>query len=95
MSRFFKSAAFPIIIVVVLAFFAQKLILEGGSSAKPATWSDFVSKVDANEVTCFKSDLGSNTVKYSTDVDCKKTIEVGIPSQQALDDVTTDLVGQH
>jgi cell division protease FtsH len=94
-SRFFKSAAFPIIIVVVLAFFAQKLILEGGSSAKPATWSDFVSKVDANEVTCFKSDLGSNTVKYSTDVDCKKTIEVGIPSQQALDDVTTDLVGQH
>jgi len=94
-SRFFKSAAFPIIIVVVLAFFAQKLILEGGSSAKPATWSDFVSKVEANEVTCFKSDLGSNTVKYSTDVDCKKTIEVGIPSQQALDDVTTNLVDQH
>ena len=26
MSRFFKSAAFPILIVVVLAFFAQKLI---------------------------------------------------------------------
>ena len=30
MSRFFKSAAFPILIVVVLAFFAQKLI---GSSS--------------------------------------------------------------
>ena len=28
MSRFFKSAAFPILIVVVLAFFAQKLISE-------------------------------------------------------------------
>ena len=28
MSRFFKSAAFPILIVVVLAFFAQKLIGE-------------------------------------------------------------------
>ena len=26
MSRFFKSAAFPILIVVVLAFFAQRLI---------------------------------------------------------------------
>ena len=95
MSRFFKSAAFPIIIVVVLAFFAQKLILEGGSSAKPATWSDFVSKVDDQQVTCFKSDFaGSNTVKYSTDVDCKKTTEVGIPSQQALDDVTAQLVEQ-
>ena len=71
MSRFFKSAAFPIIIVVVLAFFAQKLILEGGSSSKPATWSDFVQKVDDQQVTCFKSDFaGSNTVKYSTDADC-------------------------
>ncbi len=95
MSRFFKSAAFPIIIVVVLAFFAQKLILEGGSSAKPATWSDFVQKVNDQQITCFKSDFaGSNTVKYSTDVDCKKTTEVGIPSQQALDDVTTQLVDQ-
>jgi cell division protease FtsH len=94
-SRFFKSAAFPIIIVVVLAFFAQKLILEGGSSAKPATWSDFVSKVDDHQVTCFKSDFaGSNTVKYSTDGECKKTTEVGIPSQQALDDVTAQLVEQ-
>ena len=26
MSRFFKSAAFPILIVVVLAFFASKLV---------------------------------------------------------------------
>ena len=29
MSRFFKSAAFPILIVVVLAFFAQKLVSPG------------------------------------------------------------------
>ena len=29
MSRFFKSAAFPILIVVVLAFFAQRLISPG------------------------------------------------------------------
>ena len=34
MSRFFKSAAFPILIVVVLAFFAQKLI--GSSSKEPS-----------------------------------------------------------
>ena len=33
MSRFFKSAAFPILIVVVLAFFAQKLISPGTSRA--------------------------------------------------------------
>ena len=30
MSRFFKSAAFPILIVIVLAFFASKLISRPG-----------------------------------------------------------------
>ena len=32
MSRFFKSAAFPILIVVVLAFIAVKLINPGSSN---------------------------------------------------------------
>jgi hypothetical protein len=34
-SRFFKSAAFPILIVVVLAFFAQKLISAGERQQDP------------------------------------------------------------
>ena len=38
MSRFFKSAAFPILIVIVLAFFASKLI-NNQDQAKPATFS--------------------------------------------------------
>ncbi len=39
MSRFFKSAAFPILIVVVLAFFAQRLI----ANEKPADKTTFPS----------------------------------------------------
>ena len=35
MSRFFKSAAFPILIVIVLAFFASKLIATADQA--PAT----------------------------------------------------------
>ena len=34
MSRFFKSAAFPILIVIVLAFFASKLIQNGNRGAE-------------------------------------------------------------
>ena len=40
MSRFFKSAAFPILIVVVLAFFAQRLISPGDGDRK-ITYGDF------------------------------------------------------
>ncbi|MEA2170971.1 MAG: cell division protease FtsH, partial [Solirubrobacteraceae bacterium] len=35
MSRFFKSAAFPILIVIVLAFFASKLISDSSRTDKP------------------------------------------------------------
>ena len=49
MSRFFKSAAFPILIVVVLAFFAQKLI--GTSSHQPKqTFGDLLSELDTGQV---------------------------------------------
>ena len=47
MSRFFKSAAFPILIVVVLAFFAQKLISPGDAGAAAARYGDFLTQLDS------------------------------------------------
>jgi cell division protease FtsH len=44
MRRFFRSAAFPILIVIVLAFFAQRLI-SGPSSETTPTYDQFVSQV--------------------------------------------------
>ena len=49
MSRFFKSAAFPILIVVVLAFFAQKLISPGATTHVP-NYSEFVTQVNQGQV---------------------------------------------
>ena len=49
MSRFFKSAAFPILIVVVLAFFAQKLI-SPGTQARQNTYADFVNQLQAGQM---------------------------------------------
>jgi cell division protease FtsH len=48
-SRFFKSAAFPILIVVVLAFFAQKLI-SPGEQQKDTSYSQFITQVDNDQV---------------------------------------------
>ena len=49
MSRFFKSAAFPILIVVVLAFFAQKLI-GNSSKTQKQTFGNLISQLDSNQV---------------------------------------------
>ena len=45
MKRFFRSAAFPILIVIVLAFFAQRLI--GTNETEEAkTYTDFKAQVE-------------------------------------------------
>ena len=44
MSRFFKSAAFPILIVVLLAFFAQRLI-SSSTRTSPPTYSQFIDQL--------------------------------------------------
>jgi cell division protease FtsH len=48
-SRFFKSAAFPILIVVVLAFFAQRLI-SPGDRTEPPSYSTFLTQVQKGDV---------------------------------------------
>src|SRR6478752_6289877 len=50
MSRFFKSAAFPILIVVVLAFFAQKLISPGPSESSKPQFGDFQQQLAQGDV---------------------------------------------
>ena len=49
MSRFFKSAAFPILIVIVLAFFASKLI-QSGNEAPRTSYSKFLTQIDQNQI---------------------------------------------
>ena len=59
MSRFFKSAAFPILIVVVLAFFAQKLI--GSTSHGPHyTFGNLLTQLDQRQVKQLSLDQKSN-----------------------------------
>ena len=61
MSRFFKSAAFPILIVVLLAFFAQRLI-NTGTQEKPPTYSEFLTQLDDSQLKSVELKTKSNTV---------------------------------
>ncbi|HWH43302.1 MAG TPA: ATP-dependent zinc metalloprotease FtsH [Thermoleophilaceae bacterium] len=61
MSRFFKSAAFPILIVVVLAFFAQKLISPGEREKVP-NYSEFQQQVRSGQVKDARLETKDNTI---------------------------------
>jgi cell division protease FtsH len=62
MSRFFKSAAFPILIVVVLAFFAQKLIGGTGSNEPTPSYGDFIAQLQAGQIKTVDIKTKDNTI---------------------------------
>src|SRR5687768_3113896 len=66
MSRFFKSAAFPILIVVVLAFFAQRLISPNDEAQKP-DFPRFLEQVDSGAVKAAEMRQKDNTVEVTLD----------------------------
>jgi cell division protease FtsH len=80
MSRFFKSAAFPILIVVVLAFFAQKLI--GSSNHGPNyTFGNLLTQLDNKDVKSLSLDQKSNSADVTLTNGQKYT--VGYPDSYA------------
>jgi cell division protease FtsH len=82
MSRFFKSAAFPILIVVVLAFFAQKLI--GSTTKEPTyTFGQFVAQLNASpdQVQSINLDQKDNSVAVTLKNGTKYS--VGYPDSYA------------
>jgi hypothetical protein len=83
MSRFFKSAAFPILIVVVLAFFAQKLI--GSSNHGPNyTFGNLLTQLDQKQVKGLSLDQKSNQANVTASVNGETVkYSVGYPDSYA------------
>jgi len=59
--RFFRSAAFPILIVVVLAFFAQRLISPGSGHETP-DYNTFVQRIESNQIESVTWNTKDNTL---------------------------------
>ncbi|MGH2876801.1 MAG: ATP-dependent metallopeptidase FtsH/Yme1/Tma family protein, partial [Solirubrobacteraceae bacterium] len=94
MSRFFKSAAFPILIVVVLAFFAQKLI--GSSSPGPHyTFGNLLQQLDAKQVTNLSLDQKDNSADVTARINGQTVkYSVGYPDSYAprlINDASVDV----
>ncbi len=76
MSRFFKSAAFPILIVIVLAFFASKLISDSGQKDKPDL-KQFYTQLDAGRVQTVVMKTKDNSLEYT--LQGGQEYEIGVP----------------
>ncbi|CAB4866929.1 MAG: ATP-dependent zinc metalloprotease FtsH [Actinobacteria bacterium] len=74
MSRFFKGAAFPILVVVILAFFAQKLI-SPGTKAPKYTYSNLQTDIQGGKVK--SADLKTKDSTVTVKLTDGKTHETG------------------
>ena len=90
MSRFFKSAAFPILIIIVLAIFVMK-IYSGGGSTRSYSWNFLVTRLNNGQVTYLKGDPNGSSVTFQLQGSTQK-IKIGVPSQQQLDAVVKEAV---
>jgi cell division protease FtsH len=98
--RFFRSAAFPILIVIVLAFFAQQLISPGEDEPAP-TYSDFLRQIEKEpaSVDSVTIETETNTVKvdeqdgddYSTGY--PDNTEEALVNRLARNNITTKVEG--
>jgi cell division protease FtsH len=82
MSRFFKSAAFPILIVVVLAFFAQKLI-SPGSPSRDTSFADFQTQLAGGQLKDVTVKQKDNTLEVKRKDN--ETYTVGWPQAYGAD----------
>ncbi len=88
MSRFFKSAAFPILIVIVLAFFAQKLI--GSTSKTPTpTFSEMLQDLRTGQVKTLQLDQKSDSATFTLANTPNTKYTVGYP-----DNYVTTLINE-
>jgi cell division protease FtsH len=95
MSRFFKSAAFPILIVVVLAFFAQKLIGNSHSGQKQ-TFGNLLTQLQSGQVKSLSLNQKSNSASVTLKTGQKYS--VGYPDDYAptlIGMARTDVVAQN
>ena len=98
MNRFLKSAIFPIIVVIMLAYLAQNLLLSGDRADEvPRDWVTMQSDLADGNVKGLEQDTAGNSVTVTLKTmkdDENDAYVVGIPGEEAWTQVYNEFNGQ-
>jgi cell division protease FtsH len=96
--RFFKSAAFPILLVVILAFVAQRVFVNTGGTPPPS-YNEFLTQISKGEVKSVTINTKDNTLDVTQTDDSHYSTGYPNNTEQSLvndlqrNHVTTDVKG--
>src|SRR4029079_5402138 len=98
MNRFFRTALFPLIVIVLLVYLASQTLLPKSKPAQKTTYSEAIAKVKASPseiagVVFSPSSNGTGSITMELK-DTKDKIKVNYPSPQSLQQFQTLLIAK-
>jgi cell division protease FtsH len=86
-NRFFRSALFPLFVIVVLVYLASQTLLPHSKSAKKVTYSDFITAVGNHNVKSAEFNPGKRSISFVENDGTKASVHY--PADQAVPQLTT------
>jgi len=87
-NRFFRSALFPLFVIVVLVYLASQTLLPHSKSAKKVTYSDFIGSVNAGRVDNVEVSPSKHSITYTVN---SEKASVHYPADEAWPQIQTAL----
>ncbi|TML82814.1 MAG: cell division protein FtsH, partial [Actinobacteria bacterium] len=87
MNRFFRSALFPLFVIVVLVYLASQTLLPHGKAAKKFTYSTFITEVQGDNVKSAEFSPSKRSISFTENNGAKGTVHY--PADQAVPQLTT------
>ena len=91
MNRFFRSALFPLIVIVLLVYLASQTLMGGQKNEKKQTYSQLIDRVDDQPASIKEIVIDPNKQRASTELQGGEKFNVNYPSDQSLAALETKL----
>ncbi|HSC49444.1 MAG TPA: ATP-dependent metallopeptidase FtsH/Yme1/Tma family protein, partial [Gaiellaceae bacterium] len=86
MNRFFRSALFPLVVIVLLVWLASQTLIPHGKSAAKETFSDFITAAKQGQVSNVEFNPSKRSITYLNNQDKKATVHY--PADQSIPQIT-------
>ena len=93
MNRFFRSALFPLFVIVLLVYLASQTLIPHGKSAAKLTYSDFRADIPAGKVD--SAEFNPSKRQISGKLTDGKKYSVHYPADQSVPGIETALDSNH
>jgi cell division protease FtsH len=94
-NRFFRSALFPLFVIVLLVYLASQTLIPHGKGEKKVTYSEFLADAQRGDVSDVVFSPGKHSISFTIPSDENKKATVHYPADQSVPEITNILRSQN